>query len=191
MLRGGAGAGWNDHCTGSANGSIVYSTDMRVFITVAMTADGFIAQHADHLATQWTSKADKSLFVRLTKEAGTFVVGYRTYQTYGKPLPGRRNIVYYNGKIEGAETTTEDPRDLVKRLDSEGVKTLAVCGGASIYTQFMQAGVVDEIYIDREPVLFGSGVTLFNAPIDAKLRLISAEPLNEQGTVLHHYAVEK
>ncbi|HUC90160.1 MAG TPA: dihydrofolate reductase family protein [Patescibacteria group bacterium] len=164
---------------------------MRVFITVAMTADGFIAQHADHLATQWTSKADKRQFVRLTKEAGTMVMGLRTYLTFGHPLPGRRNIVYSDQPVESVETTTETPQDLVRRLESEGVETLAVCGGASIYTQFMQAGVVDEVYIDVEPVVFGNGISLFNTSLDVKLRLISAEPLNEQGTVLHHYAVEK
>lgn len=164
---------------------------MRVFIIVATTIDGYIGLTQDHNATQWTSKEDTRTFVRMTKEAGTFVVGYNTFKTFAKPLAGRRNIVYYDGEIEGVETTTESPQDLIARLESEGVTTLAVCGGASIYTQFMKAGVVDELYIDVEPVIFGDGIKLFNEPIDAKLRLLSSEQLNEQGTTLRHYAVEK
>lgn len=164
---------------------------MKVFIIVATTADGFIGQHAQHLATEWTSAEDKKMFMRMTKEAGTMVMGSTTYATIGRPLPGRRTIVYNEAPIDGVETTSEAPTDLVNRLEAEGVKTLAICGGSSIYTQFMRAGLVDELYIDVEPIFFGEGIKLFNTPVEAKLRLISIEKLNDQGTTLHHYAVEK
>jgi dihydrofolate reductase len=162
---------------------------MRVFIIAAVTADGFIGQDASHLSTKWTSEADKRVFGKLTKEAGTIVMGSRTYATIGRPLPGRRTIVCSSHQIEGAETTAETPKELVNRLASEGVKSLAVCGGAYVYTQFMQAGVVDDIYLDIEPVVFGKGIELFDNVISAKLKLLGSERLNDEGTTLNHYAV--
>lgn len=166
---------------------------MRVFIIAAITADGFIGRDAGHLA-DWTSPEDKKLFVRLTKEAGTMVMGAKTFATIGRALPGRKTIVYSRNPQSVAqkdvEGTSESPTALIVRLEEEGVQSLAVCGGASIYGQFMAAGVVDELYLTIEPVLFGSGVPLFDQELDCHLSLLSTEKLNDH-SVLLHYAVKK
>lgn len=59
----------------------------------AITADGNIAKHADHLSTEWTSHADKKLFVEITKQAGVIIMGRTTYATIGRPLPQRLNYI--------------------------------------------------------------------------------------------------
>jgi dihydrofolate reductase len=167
---------------------------MKVFIIAALTADGFIGRTADHLA-DWTSPEDKKLFTSLTKEAGVMAMGSRTFATIGRALPGRRNIVYTASpdaftSVEGVEPTNESPADLIARLKQEGVSGLAVCGGASIYSLFMEAGVVEEVYITIEPVLFGTGITLFSSEIEASLTLLETRKLNDN-TVLLHYAVTR
>lgn len=166
---------------------------MKVFLIAAVTADGYIGRDEKHTA-DWTSPEDKKLFVRLTKEAGVMVMGSRTFATIGRALPGRRTIVYTthpeNITQDGVEATTETPNDLVSRLASQGTNGVAVCGGASIYTLFMQAGVVDELYLTVEPKLFGAGVGLFSGKIEYDLTLLSADKLNEHA-VLFHYAVNK
>ena len=53
---------------------------------------------------------------------------------------------------------------------------------------FMQAGVVDKLYLSVEPVLFGQGLTLFNKELSVKLELVSIRKLGEQ-TVLLEYNV--
>jgi dihydrofolate reductase len=58
---------------------------MKTVIVAAITADGFIGRTSDHLA-DWTGKADKKLFVQVTKEAGAMVMGSRTFATIGGPL---------------------------------------------------------------------------------------------------------
>ena len=164
---------------------------MKVFLIAAMSADGFIAQTSDQLA-DWTSKEDKQLFVKLTKEAGVMVMGSRTFATIGRALPGRRTIVYTSRPeeiiIEGVETTGEPPTQLVERLEKEGIQALAICGGATIYDLFLRAGVVDELYLTIEPLLFGRGVPLLREAFDAKLSLLETEKLNGD-TVLLHYKV--
>jgi dihydrofolate reductase len=166
---------------------------MRVFLIAAITADGFIGKDANHLA-DWTSKEDKRLFVRLTKEAGTLVMGARTFATIGRGLPGRRLIVYTNHpeqiSADGAEATNESPLQLCDRLRASGATGVAVAGGASIYNLFMQAGVVDELYLTMEPVIFGGGVPLFTSGPAKKLELLDVQKLNED-SVLFHYAVRR
>ena len=165
---------------------------MKVSLIAALTADGLIGRTADHLA-DWTGPEDKKLFVRVTKEAGAMVFGSKTFATFGRALPGRRNIVLTSKPKQitatDVETTAETPQALVQRLAKEGVNGLAVCGGASIYTQFMQARVVDEIYLTISPVLFGTGVPLFTADLDVRLSLLEAKNLNAH-TILLHYAVK-
>lgn len=162
---------------------------MNVLIIAAMSADGFIAHDNTELAN-WTSKEDKKLFVELTKRAGVMVMGHTTYKTIGHPLPHRRNIVYSKSDQaqDDIEMTSEAPADLLARLQAEGVTEVAVCGGASIYSLFMQAGVVNEVYITVEPVLFGVGVSLFHSRLDAPLTLLETRKLNDN-TVLLHYRV--
>lgn len=166
---------------------------MRVFIIAALTTDGFIAKHRDHPA-DWTSREDKKLFVELTKQAGTIVMGSRTFTTIGRALPGRTIIVYSSqptpSGIEGVEMTSEDPSELVKRLEAKGEPTLAICGGASIYRLFMAAGLVDELYLTIEPKFFGQGVTLFDEPLEADLELLETWKLNRSTAVMHYTVVK-
>jgi dihydrofolate reductase len=165
---------------------------MNVFIIAAMTADGWIGKDANHLA-DWTSPEDKQLFVKLTKQAGVIVMGSRTFDTIGRPLPGRRTIVYTSRpeayKNIDVETTTEPPEALVKRLQKEGTKGLAVCGGAQLYNAFLQAGVVDELYLTYEPILFGTGVPLLSAPTDTRLALQDLQKLNDHAFMAQYRVI--
>lgn len=163
---------------------------MRVFILVAMTADGFIGQDKTHLATTWTTREDKVLFTRMSKEAGTLVMGENTFLTFGTPLKDRRLIVYtkQHQKIAamGVETTEETPEALVRRLEMEGVESLAICGGTTIYTMFMKAGLAQELYVNMHAVVFGKGVPLFNEAVNVDVSLVSAERLGDSNTLMHY-----
>ena len=161
---------------------------MQAFIIAALTADGFIGKSSQHL-TDWTSKEDKHFFVEKTKQAGVVVFGQNTFETIGKPLKDRLTIVYSKDKqYEGVEVTQKEPQELLEDLAKRGYKEVAICGGATIYTMFMQAGVVDKLYLSVEPVLFGQGLTLFNKELDKKLELVSVQKLGDH-TVLLEYTV--
>lgn len=164
---------------------------METFLIAATTADGFIAREAAHVPFDWTSKEDKVHFAKKTKKARVVVMGKTTFSTIPKALPDRLNVVYSDIAYEDAETTTASPSDLIKQLRERGFNDIAICGGSSIYTQFMEAGVIDTLYITVEPILFGQGISLFNKPLDVQLELQSIETLNEKGTLLKTYNVKK
>lgn len=160
---------------------------MKVFLIIAMTADGYIARHASELA-DWTSKEDKKLFVELTKRAGVMVMGRNTFETLGRALPGRKSIVYTTRPldVEGIETTIEAPSELIARLETEGYAEAAIIGGRAIYDQFLEAGVVTDIYLTIEPILFGDGVGFTSTTHTYNLTLKEQRKLNENAILLHY-----
>jgi dihydrofolate reductase len=166
---------------------------MNIFLIAAVTVDGFIAVDEHQKATEWTTKADTAFFVSKTKEAGTIIMGRKTFDTFKRPLKDRRLIILTSDPasvaMEGVEATSESLNDLVIRLESEGVKSVAVSGGASIYRQFINSGLVTELYISILPKLFGIGVPLFDDLVDKDLELVSTTTLDDNNTLLIHYKV--
>lgn len=167
---------------------------MKVTLIAALTADGYIGKDEAHLSTRWTSREDGRFFGKISKESGHMVLGSKTFATFNRLLPDRKMYVYSRKKnLENPyknnfEVVTESPSSLVERLDTEGVAELVICGGASIYTQFMQAGVVNRMLLTYEPVVFGKGIGLFSDAVNAKLQLTQVHNLSSQ-TKVHEYEV--
>ena len=162
---------------------------IRAFLIAAVTADGFIAPESGGISTAWTSKEDRAFFVARTKAAGVMVMGEKTFQTIGRALPGRTTIVYSHKDdlgVPDVEATKLPPAELLAELERRGFEEVAICGGASIYTMFLQAKVIDTIYLTVEPKLFGSGVRLTNEPIEANLALVSHTNLSESVVLLEY-----
>jgi dihydrofolate reductase len=163
---------------------------MHVFLIAALTADGYIARDANQISTKWTSQEDFQFFQERTKKAGVLVMGSTTFETINRPLPGRKIYVLSRSKTysqfgESVEATGLQPRNLLAKLEQEGVAEVAICGGTSVYTQFMNEGLVDELFLTIEPVLFGDGLRLFNAELDVKLILKETISISDQTTVMN------
>ncbi len=172
---------------------------MTCFLIAALTADGFIARDAAHKSTRWTSKEDAAWFAQKSKAAQVVVMGRSTYDTIGKPLSDRVTIVY-SRKGEVAQLvknqsqleknkvyfTQLEPQDLLRKIEEFGFTDVAVAGGASIYTLFVRAGVVDKLHLTVEPILFGDGVKLFNQTLATKLKLVATKQLSEQTLLLEY-----
>ena len=107
-----------------------------------------------------------ALLVRLPEDLAHFkrttlgapvVMGRRTWQSIGRPLPGRRNIVVTgNPQFEapGAETAPDLPSALARVVDAPKV---FVIGGASLYAAALPAAdelVLTEIDADFEADTF-------------------------------------
>lgn len=166
---------------------------MKVTAIVATSADGKIGLNKDHLSIIWTTQADKVFFTKKTKEIGVLVMGSNTYKTFNKGLKDRRLIILTNQQMpaaEGVEFSSEKPNELIKRLESEGVKELAVCGGSFVYSEFLQQNLVDEVFINIMPTLLGNGIDFVKFNELRKLKLISAKTMADD-TVGLHYLVEK
>lgn len=158
---------------------------MKTILLMAITADGKIAKHSGHLA-DWTSKADKKIFVAETKKAGVIIMGQTTFNTIGRPLPNRLNIVMNpepdktKNISSQLEFTNSQPKELLNELIKRGFETVIIGGGATINGLFLNAGLIDEIWLTVEPKIFGAGLSLFNnADVDLNLKLLSLEKIDE------------
>lgn len=164
---------------------------MNVWLIAAMSVDGKIAESADQLSLDWTSKEDTRFFVQKTKEAGVMIMGRKTFETIGKPLKGRRIIVMTRQKDlhfegEGVEYSSLEPRELLDQLSSEGVSTVVIAGGSSIYSAFLSEHLVTDLYLTIEPHVFGNGVPLASGFERIDLRLVDVTRLSDQAVLLHY-----
>jgi riboflavin biosynthesis pyrimidine reductase len=86
------------------------------------------------------------------------------------------------------EFTRATPSGLVEQLSARGFSRCALLGGSHIHSLFLAAGLVDEIWLTIEPLLFGAGTPLLSHPADIKLDLCSLEKLGAS-TLLAKYNV--
>lgn len=103
----------------------------------------------------WHIPEDLKRFKQITT-GHPIVMGRLTYESIGKPLPNRTNIVIArkeeNFSSPGIEVANsiEDALELAKK--SPGGEEIFICGGGSIYKQTI--GLADKLYltvVDDEP----------------------------------------
>jgi len=92
----------------------------------------------------WHLPADLAFFKRVTL-GKPVLMGRKTYESIGRPLPGRKNIVLTRDTrlvIEGVECvqTIEQAKVLLGDVDEA-----MIIGGATIYEQFLS--VADRLYL--------------------------------------------
>lgn len=92
----------------------------------------------------WHLPADLAYFKKTTL-GKPVIMGRKTFESIGRPLPGRRNIVISRDNsyaVEGVDTVTSVEQGL---LLIEGVEEAMVIGGGAIYTHCMK--VASRLYI--------------------------------------------
>lgn len=165
---------------------------IRVILIAAISVDGKIAERTDQSSLDWTSKEDRQFFVKRTKEAGVVIMGRKTFETIGRPLKERLTMVMTSateGKTSQEsvlEYTAASPKEILEDLDRRGYKEVAVCGGSSVYGQFLKEGLVDELFLTIEPVLFGGGVQLASGFDRINMELVDYTKLNDQAVFMHY-----
>lgn len=159
--------------------------------------DGVIAKNENHNAFEWTSPEDKKHFQELSRKIGVVLMGANTFKASGrKNYPGRQAYVLTSHPEkfefgENVESLSGTPQSVAAHLRSQGHRQVALIGGAQVNRDFLLAGLVDEIYLTVEPLVFGKGLHIFDdQDLDLRLKLLDNKKLNTQGTLLLHYQVE-
>lgn len=170
-------------------------------MVAVVSANGKLTRGDDPDIYKWTSKEDQNFFFSKITRSKLIVMGSGTYDAVRKQLKTQNKKLrivltsspekYKNEQIKGQlEFTSETPRQLYDRM-IDHPKMLLV-GGSRVYSSFMKEGLVDEIYLTIEPVVFGEGKNLFaEGNFETKLKLESVERLNKKGTILLKYKVIK
>ena len=118
---------------------------MRISIIVAIADNGVIGRDNE---LPWRLSADLQRFKALTM-GHHLLLGRKTFESIGRPLPGREMIVVSRGTPalpEGVHLSSS-VNDGVERARSYAEDELFVAGGASIYAVTLAA--CDRIYLTR------------------------------------------
>lgn len=116
---------------------------MTIKLIVAKADNNAIGKGNDLI---WKLPADLKFFKKTTL-GHTLIMGRKTFESIGFPLPGRTTIIVTrdeNYTQEGCKTATsiEEAINLV-----ENDETPFIAGGATIYNQALQKGLIDEMII--------------------------------------------
>lgn len=141
-------------------------------LIVAFTEDHIIAKNGElpvHLG------ADLQHFKETTK-GRPVVMGRKTFDSIGRPLPDRRNIVLTRKSrpIDGAYVMNG-----IESVFSFFGSNFDVIGGAEVYQTFLELGVVDELIVTHIHTTVTEGV-LTRFPIEAIECYEAAETLFTQ-----------
>jgi len=113
---------------------------MYITIVVAIASNNAIGKNNQLL---WHLPKDLKHFKDITA-GGTVIMGRKTYDSVGRPLPKRRNIVITRQdiEIEGCEVVKSIDEAIALCADEQEV---FIVGGAEIYRQAMQ--ITNRIYL--------------------------------------------
>lgn len=162
-----------------------------ITLMMAVSADGRIAKNQSQLVN-WTSPEDKKLFVAESKKHGVIIMGNNTFKTLPAPLPGRLNIVFSHNTKEGpanVKYVSGKPETILLKLEKMGYKSALLGGGNNLNSLFLKHKLISEIILTIEPIIFGSGLPLFDNDSPVRLHLKSLKKLNEN-TFMAHYLVD-
>jgi len=168
--------------------------DGVVAIYIAITPNGMIAKLDDD--TTWISQIEWGMFSRFVNDHGNMVIGRRTYEIlvahdeFKRPELGSiRTVVLSDTRIDVHEpshvSVAYSPSEALAQLKE--FNKVVIAGGGNMNSSFMRDGLVDELFLDIEPIVFGSGIRVFDdADFEANLELVEVLRYAQDGVQLRY-----
>jgi dihydrofolate reductase len=182
---------------------------------VATTLDGFIAREDGAFdAFPWDDEYGAELFASFPETIpvhirgggherkdnrwfDTVLMGRETYEVglregISSPYPTLDQYVISSTMSESPHDAVtlvrERATDVVNALRSESGKGIWLCGGAALATSLLSAGLIDELILKMNPVVFGRGIPLFRQPVAPVRWRLSQSKTFSSGHARLHYA---
>jgi dihydrofolate reductase len=172
---------------------------MKVVLYMAMSLNGYITGE-DH-TEDFLSVENWDTLLELLKDHKCMIWGSNTYkivQTWDKKyinslndatkiiISKDPNLIVSDGFIKA-----NSPENALRILKDKGFNSVILTGGSGINTSFAKENLIDEVIINIEPVIVGSGIPLFKKS-ELTLNLELMESKNLYGKLLQlNYRVKK
>lgn len=106
------------------------------------------------------------------------IMGRKTFESIGKPLPGRHNIVVSNGKIEREGCLQAvDLNHALEMAREMNEKEAFIIGGGQIYSYAMD--LADKLYISHVDHSFPNADTFFPSIPEEEWKLSDSKPYHK------------
>ena len=158
---------------------------MKISMIAAMARDQVIGKDNQ---MPWHMPADLAHFKRVTL-GKPVLMGRKTFESIGRPLPGRRNLVVSRNpdyRADGVEMV-DSVEAALSHLQEEGVEELMVIGGGYLYGQLLSKA--DRLYLTRIDLAV-EGDTCFPDLSDADWVRLESEPHEPDEKNPHPYRFE-
>ncbi|MCS5721743.1 dihydrofolate reductase family protein [Herbiconiux sp. CPCC 203407] len=127
------------------------------------------------------------------KRFDTVIMGWKTLRPaldmgITSPYPHLRQIVAsrHSRDVDPAIILTDDPRATVRSLKQEDGLDVWLCGGGELAGTLLPE--IDRLVIKRNPVVFGSGISMFGgAPYELSAFALTETRSFESGVVIEEY----
>ena len=160
---------------------------------VANSLDNFIAR-ADG-AVDWLVWDDEIAAIsrEFWKTIDTVLMGRKTYEVAAASgsgaYPGVKNYVFSRTlkqpRSKKVEVISQDAVEFVRKLKSVPGKGICIIGGGDLARSLLQARLIDQIGVNIQPVLLGSGTPLFyEMQQQLDLELLESQVLKNGGVYL-------
>lgn len=170
---------------------------MKISVYIASAVNGLISNSRN--VPDWLSPEYGQGMYTMSQKFKAVIMGRTTYNIIAPdhlPLKNEGTLVVLTTDETAKPDnpmirfTKESPVEIKQMLESEGHTDAVIIGGTMTISQFIDAGLVDEIYFIVEPILFGGGLPLLkNVNGELKLNLLQVSKLNDN-TVQLHYQVK-
>ncbi len=162
---------------------------MKTTMYMTMTLNGKIAD--ENGLEDFLSHANWIEFSRIVNDSDCLIWGRKTYDAvksmgsrYLESIKVEVVVVSHNLKVKS-------PKAALAYARSKGYTKVIISGGAKLNRSFIEEDLVDEIVVDIEPVLIGSGKGLAEEGAFLKrLRLLGIKNVTRNILQLH-YKVER
>ena len=147
----------------------------KVILGFGMTLDGYIARRDDSVDFLAMDKDTEKVMMDFFATIDTIVMGRKTAVASAKlqpeadlpEMPGIENYVFSRrwkpGKRKGSTVVNEPIAGFIKKLRKRPGKHIFVTGGGQLGRSFLQADLVDELFLGVVPILLGDGIPGFPA----------------------------
>ena len=164
---------------------------MKVILYMAMSLNGMIAKGNDD--TSWISKEEWDSYSEAVRKAGNLIVGHRTYDILTKQsefseFKDVKIVVVSKGRFKTLSSNhlvLNSPKEALEIFKDED--EVIVAGGGILNYSFLSENLVDEIYIDVEPIIITEGIPLFKGEeYEKNLQLIGEKKITDNEIQLHY-----
>ena len=167
---------------------------MKTIMYMTMSANGMIARGDDE--TPWSEESWESM-KKVARSCKVMIIGRRTYEIMlgadefrkiGNPytiviskesIRRRENFAFVNN-ITAA-------MNAAKRTKA---KKVLIGGGCMTNSSFLDRNLVDEIQLDIEPIVIGSGIKLFDGNFESRLKLVKATKISKNVVHLKYRVIK-
>jgi dihydrofolate reductase len=158
---------------------------------MAISLNGMIAKSDDD--TSWISKEEWDSYSLAVRTAGNLIVGHRTYNILTKQpeFAEFKDVKLVVVAQENFQTLAQNhlvahsPKEALNLLSD--FKQVIVAGGGALNTSFIKENLVDEIFIDVEPIILGRGIPLFRyKDFERNLKLLGQKKISDNEIQLHY-----